>query len=655
MNIIKVKKLEVNTDLDKDKQRFPKRFRNLFNTLKKHRFSERFIFIIIGVASTVWFLIRVIPKPQRAAYPCMRVAAPIMSGFVLWLLSASATVVSFRYAGNYFSKSRYLYGGLFLALALTAGIVSEVFNPSYSLAESNTVLKNSFTANNPIGQAKGIHPGRVVWVWDPDATNEDMRNGPFDYWYQKGNADKDVIYEMIDNGIKDLVGVDNAFAAWDSVFTYFNTEHGREKQGYRQGEKIFIKLNLTNSVHPGDDGMYGPTEHPEYMDDTPEVVFALLKQLINVYHVNQDDIYVGDNFRAFRDTYWKLCHGTFPDVHYIDGIGTDGREKTQKSATEVLHFSDGTIDVCLPQHILDATYLINLAALKTHNSAGVTLTAKNHQGSIIKIGDAVSGTMNVGYAHESLPDADPGYKKYRHLVDYMGHKDLGGKTLLFIIDGIWSGREFWGKIYKWSMAPFNGDYPSSIFLSQDEVAIQSVAYDFLLEEFYDKPDEDKLPYMSGVDDFLFQAADASYWPDGIQYDPENDGTVIGSLGVYEHWNDTINKEYSRNLGTGDGIELIKHLPDTGTGINDSSIDESSISVYPNPVIDQATVKINNDYQGDVLIKLFDLNGRLISIRKKHKSGMFTKLTLDAEQLPSGTYIVVVNMGNKNIEKKIIKK
>ncbi|MCB0748973.1 MAG: T9SS type A sorting domain-containing protein, partial [Ignavibacteriae bacterium] len=61
----------------------------------------------------------------------------------------------------------------------------------------------------------------------------------------------------------------------------------------------------------------------------------------------------------------------------------------------------------------------------------------------------------------------------------------------------------------------------------------------------------------GVCDYLRQAADSSNWPEGIQYDSENDGTIIGSLGTHEHWNNEIDKKYSKNLGTGDGIELVK--------------------------------------------------------------------------------------------------
>ena len=39
----------------------------------------------VGLAAFVWFLIRVVPKPSRASYPCQRAAFPIASAFVLWI------------------------------------------------------------------------------------------------------------------------------------------------------------------------------------------------------------------------------------------------------------------------------------------------------------------------------------------------------------------------------------------------------------------------------------------------------------------------------------------------------------------------------------------------------------------------------------------
>ena len=38
--------------------------------------------------------------------------------------------------------------------------------------------------------------------------------------------------------------------------------------------------------------------------------------------------------------------------------------------------------------------------------------------------------------------------------------------------------------------------------------------------------------------------------------PAKTGTRLASLGVHEHWNNPIDKQYSRNLGSGQGIELL---------------------------------------------------------------------------------------------------
>lgn len=40
------------------------------------------------------------------------------------------------------------------------------------------------------------------------------------------------------------------------------------------------------------------------------------------------------------------------------------------------------------------------------------------------------------------------------------------------------------------------------------------------------------------------------------YDPEGDGTPLKSLGVAEHWNNATDRQYSRNLGKEEGIELV---------------------------------------------------------------------------------------------------
>ena len=88
----------------------------------------------------------------------------------------------------------------------------------------------------------------------------------------------------------------------------------------------------------------------------------------------------------------------------------------------------------------------------------------------------------------------------------------------------------------------------------DPVAIDSVAYDFLIEQWPEHAGK------TGTLDYLIEAALADDPPSGTFYDPNHLGTVsrISSQGVHEHWNNPIDKQYSRNLDpvNGTGIELL---------------------------------------------------------------------------------------------------
>jgi hypothetical protein len=105
---------------------------------------------------------------------------------------------------------------------------------------------------------------------------------------------------------------------------------------------------------------------------------------------------------------------------------------------------------------------------------------------------------------------------------------------------------------KWNSSPFDGHWSSSLLASQDPVAIDSVGLDFLRAEW------DDYPHRSGTEDYLHEAAAANDPPSGTFYDPDHGDEVtrLPSLGVHEHWNNPRDKQYTRNLGTGQGIELI---------------------------------------------------------------------------------------------------
>ena len=140
---------------------------------------------------------------------------------------------------------------------------------------------------------------------------------------------------------------------------------------------------------------------------------------------------------------------------------------------------------------------------------------------------------------------------YNAMVDLMGHRELGGKTILYLIDALYAAPHQNQGLEKWQSPPFNGHWTASVFASQDPVAIESVAVDFFAAE------KTATRMVGAVDNYLHEAALADHPPSGVRYDPEGDGTPLRSLGVHEHWNNAQMRQYSRNLKTGLGIELVR--------------------------------------------------------------------------------------------------
>lgn len=607
--------------------------------------SKRFVkvlFFLLGTGSVLWFLVRVIPKPSRASYPCMRASYPLMSAFVAYIIAMFASLFLFK---KQLTKYALVIG--FVVAAFFSFTNNGLNNTD---PELNPLSYYSNQANKPLGIAQGIFPGRVVWVHNADATNASMTNTAGDYWYMDENCNQTVVDSMMASGIRRVGGQSNTKQAWNEIFKYFNLKHNRVSIGYQKGEKIAIKINLTNSCCNGG-------TPSALMDASPQMVLAILKQLVEVVGVAQADIWIGDPYRIFRNEYYDKCHTVYPNVHYVDGTGNAGgrigREISRPSTTQVLKFSDRKYTASLPQHYLDATYLINMPCLKSHNEGGITLAAKNHQGSILSNNPAFGNTassQSAYYMHYTLPippDGVQSVNKYRHLVDYMGHKDLGGKTLLYIMDALWAGKGWSGEVEKWKITPFNNDYPSSIFMSQDAVAFESVGFDFLLSEYALKATAEQYPYLVGLDDYIKQAADPKNWPAGITYDPEGDGTPIGSLGVYEHWNNVTNKQYSRNLGTGVGIELKAYTATAvdnyvSENVNSAVKDPNTTNSKIYPTLFSNNLNIESGTAHPIRMRVFNLQGQLLYQHIFNFKTSWNGVCKNGQQLKKGNYILQLN-------------
>ncbi|HAM39375.1 MAG TPA: hypothetical protein DCP53_08305, partial [Elusimicrobia bacterium] len=490
--------------------------------------EKAFLFFpIIGILSIIWFLIRVIPKPSRAAYPCQRIAMGFGGSFLASFIGIFTSVTIFKKLRLRFCK-KHLMMILFticIAIGISVALITFRINPDYVFSWTPTD-----SPNTPIGTAKGINPGRVIWVYEPAAS---IWNGSTGYWWDDNNTNQTAVDSMLSRSIRGLTNVSTDALAWDALFKNFNQNHGRGTVGYVSGDKIAIKINLNNNN-------VSYTENDNQLDASPHMVLSLLRQLINKAGVLQSDITVYDAVRLMPDRVYNKCKNEFPNVTLMDRQGTNGRVK-RVWQTNIIKYSNSsnTAGTAIPTVVYQAKYVINMSLMKGHNNAGVTFTAKNHYGSI----DSPE--------HTYINASKRPFGSYNTLVDLIGHKELGGKTMLFLVDGLYGAKDVNDPPTKFLLPPFNNKWSSSLLVSQDPIAIDSVGFDFINSEFGGQA------FVVNSDSYLHESAKANAPPSGTFYDPEGDGTRLGSLGTHEHWNNSTDRKYSRNLGTGNGIELVK--------------------------------------------------------------------------------------------------
>jgi hypothetical protein len=141
---------------------------------------------------------------------------------------------------------------------------------------SSKKLEIWYKPNAPLGIARGIHPGRVAWS----------------------------------HNIK--------IASWDELFRYYNKTSRNIEAGYASGEKIAIKINQNNTdAHKSNNEI----------NANPQLTLSVLTSLVNEAGVPQENITLADPSRFITDNIYDKCRAAFPNVHYANHNGGDGREK----------------------------------------------------------------------------------------------------------------------------------------------------------------------------------------------------------------------------------------------------------------------------------------------------------------------------------------
>lgn len=512
--------------------------KNKPNLLIKLLNYQGLLFHLAGIVAIIWFLFRVLPRPDRIRYPCQQMSVSIALGYIaFWSLLWSAI---FHGIGLWIKKVKYKTSAfapvILVAFVLIFSITSNVYGVNKTDDEYK-IIRWDPIPKEPIGTPYGYNPGRVVWTWNQNATEKEL----ISYWWKNENNNQTIIDQMFSLGIQSLAEVGDDYSAWDLLFKYFNQQHGHGNVGYQDGEKIAIKINLNNC------GSY--TLEDNDLDANPYVIKAILRQLVNTVNVAQEDITIYDASRQMADWFYNRVYyeeypadplvAEFADVHYVDSNGGASGRNQVVASTERIYFAAGSCQYrTLPNCVFQADYLINVPILKRHPiNTGVTLAGKNFFGTWM---EPVSDVHN--YHQLSFTQGNPAPQ-----TDLFAHKHIGGKVVLYIGDGIFATPNDHRVIGRFEMNPFENDWTNSLFFSQDPVALDSVMYSFLHAEGTNP--------CEGSQNYLHQSAD----PPQDVYDPENDGKYVSdSLGVHEHW-DTNENIFSSERFSGpsnDGIDYV---------------------------------------------------------------------------------------------------
>jgi hypothetical protein len=516
----------------------------------KLRFDNIFAkiaFPLVGVLAIIWFLARVIPKPSRAVYPCQQVAAGIGGTFLLQVFGLFTSLSIYKQIREKLNKKLALGSIASVAVfaSVTIGLAVSVDN------DFVPVLTPPEGVNSPMGVAKGMFPGRVAWLQDFNATSW---NGETGNWWDDNNTNQQVVEKMLSATLQGFTGTKSDNSAWEKLFIYQNQQNGKGRKGYSAGEKIVVKLNMNATGKP-------EAEWKDQGYPSPQMVYALISQLIEVAGVHGEDIILTDPSRFIgHEIVDKIRANPSPEFNKVvievnNSSGLKGYRTAEPDSSALVWFNmpDGKkLRMCLPKSYTEATYIINYSVVRPHRVFGITSAAKNNFGSVWNF-DTKKFNPSVLHAFALWDYPTPNKLGDAHCAPVLlGHKINNSKTILYLSDGLYAAYNQSAAIKR--MSSFNNDWFSSLLMSQDPVALESVVYDFISNE----PNLiSGNPSFNGNQDSQFQeCALANNPPSGTKYDPENDGTGLQSLGVHEHWNNSKERKYSRNLGKDTGIELL---------------------------------------------------------------------------------------------------
>lgn len=397
-------------------------------------------FFLVGMASVIWFVLRTGRKPSRIVYPCQQIA--LSNSIALFAAIAAFICISWRK-----SQSKLRFAKIPMAFLLLGILLSS--DVRFFIGGSNP-LKIAYQP--VVAHAASPLMGKVVRIFDEQVT---YWNGSG--WY--GNyVDQEIVNQMFDRGLMELTGTATIQEAWSQIIP-----------SYQPGQKIAIKANMVNANDNGETG--------NRVDALPQIVNAIARGLRTIGAKETDiTVYEATDSRRIPD---RFVEKLLPGINVVDRVrGNATFNSTDPSA--MIGFSRPGMSHKVVDLLVETDYLIDMPILKGHQYAGVTLSFKNHIGSLSGFYEDI---------HSYIIFEEPSYTPdYNALVDIYLNKNISAKTVLIVGDGLFGAESY-------NAIPLI-DGCKSLFLATDPVAIDSVMIDWLATQWTLPPNSDDYLYLA---------------------------------------------------------------------------------------------------------------------------------------------------------------
>jgi uncharacterized protein (DUF362 family) len=379
---------------------------------------------------------------------------------------------------------------------------------------------------------------------------------------------------MMDDGIKELTGIEDIGEAWKSIFPDITPD-----------KKICIKVNCIAA------GNLGLCSHSE-------VAYAIVNGLLSMQF--GDNSFAEENITIFDRSNSELSAAGYSLNNTDVGVQCRGSMNRANSGSTVGHGTtgysiNGSIQY-LSSIFEESDYIINLAVMKNHSFAGVTLSLKNHYGTI-----HMPGCEEMHGNH-----CDPAVAELNAI------EPLQQKQVLCICDAIYA-------VITSGPGGRPQVVPNKLVLSKDSVALDAICTQILIDNGMAESKRSTAHYIDTAanDDF--------------------------NLGVSD-----INNIDVVRLGIETSVE--------NNLINNKNF--KIYSNYPNPVQDETTFVYQLFNSSEVILDLYTIEGQLVKrlINERQAPGYYRKKynfkSTPGIKISKGIYIAKFIINNESFSQKV---